>query len=239
MVTPVEAIFLRAQQAWIERAVPPYESFQIACAQTFLKDRCEPGEIVEFTVRASDGRTFAQTIATATTPSRILLHGDYITGPDGTPLGFYRALPTKPGGIVPTPPPNMAPDPLIPTIAVATTIVTAYEIALAGTEHIGTYACDHLSLRPLADPQRFALRDLWVDRATGNVVQLTYAHDFGNGRYGTVEYRFAPEGPHQYWTIVHIEADSPAGSDYGREHVASDLDAIAFPLSVPTSDFTP
>jgi hypothetical protein len=239
MVTAAEAIFLRAQQAWVQRVVPPYESFQIACAKTFLKERCQGDQTVEFTVRASDGRTFARTLATSTTPSRILLHGDYITGPDGTPLGFYRALPAKPGGIVPSPPPNMAPDPLIPTIAVATTIVTAYRIALVGAEQVGAYACDHLSLRPLDDPQRFALRDLWVDRATGNVVQLTYSHDFGNGRYGTVEYRFAPEGPQHDWTIVHIEADSPAGSAYGKEHVASDLSDIAFPQSVPDTEFEP
>lgn len=239
MIAPAEAIFLRAQQVWVQRAIPPYESFQIACAKTYLKDDCRPGETVAFTVRTSDGRTFAQTIATVATPARVLLRGDFITGPDGTPLGFYRALPAQPGGAAPQPPPNMAPDPLMPTIAVATTVAKAYEISLVGTERIGGYTCDHLALRPLGDPKRFALRDLWVDESSGNVVQLTYAHDFGNGRFGTVRYRFAPEGAQRYWTIVHIEGDAPAGSAYGRSHASSDLDSIGFPKSMPAADFEP
>ncbi len=239
-MTP-EALFLRAQQAWIERAVPRYESFRIQCDRTFLSDQCTTGEVVEFTIRMSDGRTFAQTVESDAQPARVLLRGGYITGPDGTPLGFYRALPTQPGGYVPARPPNMALDPLVPTIASATAVVRAYAIAFAGKERVGAYDCDHLTLQPLADPERYALRDLWIDDAGGNVVALTYEHDFGNGKYGPVRYRFAPEGTQQIWSIVHIEADAPTGSLFGPHdnYVASDLDDISFPDSVPDADFTP
>ena len=241
MLTPAEAIFVRAQQVWAERAVPPYESFRIACAQTYLADRCAAGEVVEFTMRTADGRTFAQTVSTSTTPSRTLLRGGFITGPDATPLGFYRILPTTPGGFVQQPPPNLAPDPLLPTITVASAVSRSYAIAFAGVERLGPYSVDHLTLRPLSDGERHALRELWVDEASGNIVRLIYAHDFGNGRWGTVDYRFSPRGEREIWTIVHIEADAPAGSAFGPapQHVQSDLDDIAFPAAMPDADFTP
>ncbi len=232
MTPSAEAIFLRAQEAWAQRAVPAYESFRIACDRTFLYDRCGAGEVVQFTVRASDGRTFAVTLPGATSEARVLLRGDYITGPDGTPLGFYRALPQQPGGVAPRIPPNMAPDPFLPTIATVSVVSRAYDITLLGTEGVEGYACDHLVLRPLNDPARYALRELWVDQASGNVVQLVYAHDFGNG-WGTVTYRFAPQGARAVWAIVHIEAEAPT------EHVSSDLDDITFPSAMPDADFQP
>jgi hypothetical protein len=241
IVPATETIFLRAQQAWIQRVTPRYESFRILCAQTFLDDKCNAGDVVEFTVRQSDGRTFAQTVATTTAPSHVLLRGGYIYGPDGTPLGFYRALPAQPGGALSLPPPNMAPDPLLPTIAVTSTIVQAYDIGLGRDERIGTYDCYHLLLRPVTDPARFALRELFVDKVSGNVVQLSYAHDFGNGKWGTVEYRFAPIGSQRVWSIVHISANAPAGSFFGShaQTVSSELQDIAFPRAVPDADFKP
>ncbi len=240
MPTP-DAIFLRAQQVWAQRALPAYESFRIACSQTFLSDQCLPGETVEFTVRWSDGHTFAQTVATPSSPSRVLMHGDYITGPDGTPLGFYRMIPSQPGGAPPRMPPNMAEDPLVPTIAVASAVARAYVITLAGNEQLGAYDCYHLTLKPLENPQRYALRELWVDQQSGNVVRLVYAHDFGNGRWGTVDYRFAPSGPAEIWTIVYIDASAPTGSLFGprEDHVASALSDIAFPAAMPDADFEP
>jgi hypothetical protein len=241
VLTQAEAIFVRAQQAWVQRAVPRYESFRIACDLTFLEGKCAPGDTVEFTVRLSDGRTFARTLPEPGDPSRVLMHGDYIYGPDGTPLGFYRALPQSPGGAVPPPPPNMAPDPMLPTIAQTTVSGQAYAIALTGKERLGDYQCDHLTLRPLLDPARFALRELWIDESTRNVVQLVYAHQFENGRWGTVRYRFAPEGTQEIWMIVHIEADDPTGALLGPrvDSIASDLNDISFPDSMPQNDFTP
>lgn len=241
MLTSAEAIFVRAQQAWVQRVVPKYESFRITCELTFLEGKCAPGEIVEFTVRFFDGRTFARTVATEGDPSRVLMHGDYIYGPDGTPLGFYRALPRSPGGAVQSPPPNLAPDPMLPTIAQSTVSGQAYAISLVGKEQLGNYECDHLTLRPLLDPTRFALRELWVDESTGNVVQLVYAHQFENGRWGTVRYSFAPQGVQGIWAIVHIEAQDPTGALFGPrvDRIASSLNSISFPESMPPGDFTP
>ncbi len=229
------AIFLRAQQAWAERAVPPYESFRVPCEQTFLGKRCERGDVVAFTVRMSDGRTYAEALPGQGGTPRTLLRGAFITGPAGTPLGFYRVLPS--GGATPGPaPPNLAPDPL-QTIATVTANSHAYDIALAGEESVGGRACYHLILRPLGDRDRFPLRDLWVDETAFEVAQLTYErpYDERNTR-ASVIYRFAPVGEARVWTIVHIEATAivPGFLAKTSESVSDDLRDITFPATAPT-----
>jgi MucB/RseB N-terminal domain len=231
------AIFLQAQQAWIARVVPPYESFHIACDQTFLTSRCGAGDIVAFTVRSSDGRTFAQTLPANGEAGSVLLRGAFITGPAGTPLGFYRALPN--GSSPTTPPPNLAADPL-QTIATVTAHSHAYDVALAGEENIGGRKCYHLSLVPRADSHRYPLRDLWVEESSFKVVQLTYARPYDErDTWASVRYRFAPIGPSHVWTIVHIEAEAVIHGFLSSriEKVSDDLTDISFPGSAPESYF--
>ena len=234
------AIFLRAQQAWGARAVPPYESFRIICDKTFLASRCASGDIVAFTVRNSDGRTFAQTVPSNGGAGIVLLRGAYITGPAGTPLGFYRVIPntTSPA---PSPPPNLAPDPL-QTIATVTANSHAYDITLAGEESVGGRRCYHLTLRPRTDPERYPLRELWIEDSGLQVVQLAYARPYvERDTWATVVYRFAPIGPAQIWAIVHIEAVAVAHGllSSRRERVADDLSDIRFPAAVPSWYFEP
>ena len=239
MIDPT-AIFLRAQQIWAARAAPPYESFRIRCEQTFLAPRCTAGEVVAFTVRMSDGRTFAQTLPANGGAPTVLLRGGYIAGPAGTPLGFYRVLPNA-GAAPASPPPNLAPDPL-QTIATVTANSHAYDIALVGEESVEGWRCYHLRMRPRLDPDRYPLRDLWVDEATFQLVQLTYErpYDERHARVSVV-YRFAPVGAEQIWTIVHIEA---AATIHGflssmTERVSDDLTGIGFPAGEPDSYFQP
>jgi hypothetical protein len=236
--SPVE-IFGRAQRAWMARAIPPYESFVVACENTFLAPHCAAGDRVEFTVRASDGRTYAQTLPAGGAPPKVLLRGGYITGPADTPLGFYRVLPN--GQSPPSSPPNFAPDPL-QTIATVTTSAHVYDIRLTGEESIDGRTCYHLTLRPLIEPDRYPLRELWVDATSFEVVQLTYErpYDAENTR-ASVRYRFAPIGRNGVWAIVHIEADAAVHQLFSTktERVADDLSEISFPSSVPESYFEP
>lgn len=215
---------------WNARSIPPYESFTIACDQTFLADRCTPGTHVQFIIRSSDGRTFAQTLAPGSGASAVLLRGGYAMGPAGAPFGFYRRTPV-PGAAAPPSPPNLAPDPL-QTIAVVSAVDRAYEIRLDGIVTVGSRSCYHLRLRALRDPLGYPLRELWIDTATYDVVRLTYAWPF-NGTSASVTYDFAPVGAQAIWSIVHIDATA------GREHVAEDLQNIEFPASEPPADFTP
>jgi hypothetical protein len=221
-----DQIFQRAQQAWLARAVPPYEAFSVACESTFASPQCQPGDTIEFVVRMRDGRTFAQREPAAGGPPVTVMRGGYITGPADTPLGFYRVISSN-GSPPPSPPPNLAADPL-QTIATVSANGHVYDIALAGEETIGGRACYHLTLRPELNPDRYPLRDVWVDTTSFEVVQLTYARPYQERHtHAIVVYRFAPVGPQPIWAIVHIEAQA------GSERVADDLRDIAFPASAP------
>jgi hypothetical protein len=240
MMVDATAIFLQAQKAWVARAVPPYESFHIPCDQTFLESRCSPGDVVAFTIRNSDGRTFAQSVPADGAAPKVLLRGEYITGPAGTPLGFYRVLPNA-GSVPPSPPPNLAPDPL-QTIATVTANSHAYDIVLAGEETIDGRPCYHLTLHPRSEPERYPLRDLCVAESNFEVVTLTYARPYDErDTWATVSYRFAPIGPAQTWAIVHIEARAVVHEllSSKTEHVSDDLADISFPTTVPAWHFEP
>jgi hypothetical protein len=231
------AIFTQAQTAWSARAVPAYESFTLPCSSTLLATRCSADAQVQFIVRLSDGRSFAQTIAGDGSPGTVLLHGGYIVGPAGAPFGFYRRAPV-PGATV-APPPNLAEDP-IATITTVTAVDRAYAITLAGTEAIGSCTCYHLRLRPLRDPQSYPLRDLWVDTTTYDVVRLTYVWPY-NGTTADITYDFAAVGPRAIWVIVHIQAEAVTHGFLNThvERVDEDLANIAFPASEPDADFIP
>lgn len=218
--------------------LPPYESFTIACASTFLANSCGTGTVIQFIVRFADGRTFAQTLTADGRPGTVLLRGGYAVGPAGAPFGFYRRAPAQGATPVPTPP-NLAEDP-IQTIAVVHAVDRAYTITYAGTTTIGAHTCYHLRLRPLRDPQRYALRELWIDTMTYDVVRLIYVWPY-NDIFANVTYDFAPAGPAGVWSIVHIDAQATSRGLFSThvEHVSEDLQNITFPISVPDEDFLP
>lgn len=225
-----QQLFLRAQATWSARATPRFESFVLPCAATFLQARCTPGADVQFIVRLSDGRAYARTVATGGAAPVTLLHGAYLTGPAGAPLGFYRRVPQA-GAPPATPPPNLAEDPLH-TIATVTAVDVAYRIAVAGEETIGGIDTTHLGLQPLRDPAAYPLRDLWVARDTYEIVQLTYALPFKRS-VALITYGFAPVGRPPLWTIVRISASA------GAESVSEELRNVSFPANEPESYFAP
>jgi hypothetical protein len=234
------AIFLKAQQAWLARVVPPYESFRVACEHTFLTARCNDGDLVVFTVRSSDGRTAAFDLPANGAPPKLLMRGGFITGPADAPLGFYRVVPN---GLPPppAPPPNLAPDPFS-TIATVTADSHVYNITYGGEEIVANRRCYHLYLRPRFRPDRYPLRDLWVDETSSEVVQLNYARPYDEGRtWASVRYGFAPVGPAHAWTVVRIEAEAVVEKLFSMrtESVADDLSDISFPMSVPAWYFEP
>jgi hypothetical protein len=237
-----DEIFSRAQRAWEARLVPAYVSFDLPCDQTFLASHCPPKATAHFVVRMSDGRTYARTIPDAEPSGRILgytlMQGGYIVGPASTPFGFYRRISADnvPSSIAtPAPlPPNFAPDPLAPKLIAAVTVADrSYDVELASEERVGAHWCYHLKLRPLFAPEQHPLRDLWVDTASFEVIELAYARRASSdSAEGLVYYRFEPVGDNRLWTIVHIEAELPvAGKRPARP--SSDLSTIAFPTDAP------
>jgi hypothetical protein len=234
-----DEIVSRAQTAWEARAVPRYLSFELPCADTFLTAECEPGDTSRFTVRMSDGRTYART---AREPGLELMCGGFITGPATTPLGFFRSIDANnvAAAIAPPPPPqNFAADPFGPRpIASVVAVNRAYTVTLVGVESLDGEAVYHLRLVPNYDPQHHPLRELWVDTATFEVIQLTYARRVeGATEDGSVQYRFAQVDPQRIWTIVRIEAEQPVKNKI--ETARADLENITFPDAEPDRDFVP
>ena len=107
-------------------------------------------------------------------------------------------------------------DPNAPLKAIAsvTAIAHTYSIELAGIEKIGGADCYHLVMHPAREPQRFRLRDLWIDTQSYQTRQLLVASNFtsshvpwlvtfadiGNAHYIASEVAQAPVGvgPHRY-----------------------------------------
>ena len=104
-------------------------------------------------------------------------------------------------------------------------------VTLAGQETIDGRLTYHLVLRPVTAPDRYPLRDLWVEESSAQIVQLTYDRPYdAEHTRALVRYRFAPVGPGQIWTIVHIEARATTKND----SVADDLSDITFPATAPS-----
>ena len=235
---PPAEIFRRAQDAWQHRAIPVYQSFTVPCDLTDYAQECQAGDDARFTVRMSDGRTYAQSVPKTDAPPKVLVRGGFIFGPGGAPLGFYRHV----GVIAASPPPNLAPDPLLRTIATVSAVAHTYDIALAGEDVIGGHECYHLTLRTSLDHDKFPLSDLWVDEASFEIRALTYDWNFDDGHRGEVHYVFAPVGPAAFWAIVHIDAKVAAVHGFLRtriDRVGSDMADIAFPTTQPDDEFVP
>ncbi|HEV8020049.1 MAG TPA: hypothetical protein VGP41_02225, partial [Candidatus Lustribacter sp.] len=64
------------------------------------------------------------------------------------------------------------------TIAVVVSPQHDYTVEIAGSETIGNIQTEHLVLRPLHDPNRFRLRDLWVDPVTWLPLRAVIARNF-------------------------------------------------------------
>jgi len=66
------------------------------------------------------------------------------------------------------------------SIAAITVIARRYTIELAGIENIEGANCYHLVLHPSREPQRFRLRDLWIDIENYQTRRLLAANNFTN-----------------------------------------------------------
>lgn len=119
----------------------------------------------------------------------------------------------------------------------------AYDISLVGTELIDGNSAYHLQLRPLSDPERHNLRDLWVDV---NTFDIWKAHFIGTYP-ALVPYGTPPLVPCDitayfreslaYWTAYRLSWTY----DYDGSRFAFDthIGEIAFPNSLPDWLFDP
>jgi len=84
------------------------------------------------------------------------------------------------------PAPSPSPDTRLHEIAEVVSKERNYQITLAGVDAVDGSEAYHLKMRPLRDPGRYRLRDLWVDTATFAPRKLLEALNFVNGPGTTV-----------------------------------------------------
>jgi hypothetical protein len=112
------------------------------------------------------------------------------------------------------------------SIASVTAIAHQYTIVLAGIENVDGAACYHLLMHPATQPQRFRLRELWIEMQTYKTRKLLTANNFtnskvpwlvtftdiGGARYIASEVAQAPVGvgPHRYeYASISFEGIAP------------------------------
>jgi hypothetical protein len=66
----------------------------------------------------------------------------------------------------------------LPTIATVTATDRAYDVSLIGTESIDGSFTYHLRLQPVSRPNRYRIRDLWIDVYTYQIVRLQAQGNF-------------------------------------------------------------
>jgi hypothetical protein len=81
----------------------------------------------------------------------------------------------------PSPAPTAVPNTSLREIVEVSSSVRTYDISLVGIELVDDKPAYHLSLKPLHDPQRNRLRELWVDAGTYAPLRLVTALNFVSG----------------------------------------------------------
>lgn len=82
--------------------------------------------------------------------------------------------------------PSPKPEPTLREIAVVSTRTRVYDIALAGVESLNGFSAYHLVLKPVRDPYRYRLRELWIDTGNYAPLKLVEQLNFVNGPGTTV-----------------------------------------------------
>lgn len=114
----------------------------------------------------------------------------------------------------------------------------SYDIKLAGTDTItnGGGSAYHLVLKPLSDPWKHNLRELWVNTANFNIMRAVLVGDYRPDPQSlleqtTVAEDFGPIGP--YWVVVHHAwtwRDAPNATTFAYDVTAA---TMSFPSAIP------
>ncbi|HKU66284.1 MAG TPA: hypothetical protein VJP85_00755 [Candidatus Baltobacteraceae bacterium] len=146
----------------------------------------------------------------------------------------------SPERIAQTTHPDFSPDlsDLKTIAAVVSVAKPSYEITFAGTDPIsnGGGTAYHLLLKPLSDPWKHNLRELWVNSSNFNIVRAVLVGDYrpDNGQLleqTTVAEDFGPVGP--YWVVIHHTwsyRDAPNSVTFHYDATAQNM---SFPAAIP------
>lgn len=127
-----------------------------------------------------------------------------------------------------------APGSPLKSIASVTAIAHTYRIQLAGIETIDGADCYHLTLQPARDPQRFRLRDVWVDTRTFETRRVLVGSNFTSSWVPWL-ITFAQVGNSQY--IASEVAQAPVGvGDHRYQQAAIEFQDVT-PVDHPSTFF--
>ncbi len=188
-------IFQRAQKKWEERRLPPYIEFDVDIAHRDASGKVTTGR--EHVVL----RTFDHWCATRELDSDIGVPktsaGIHCVGPADSPLGFNISAEYPTSGEI---------DPFGDSSTVIASVKALhYDVTLAGEEIIDARKTYHLRLEPIADPQYYPLRALWVSESTSDVLKLGYVEHVKGWDVG-IDYSFRQFERTATWWVSEIDA---------------------------------
>ena len=112
----------------------------------------------------------------------------------------------------PAPPGHVQPDTGLKTIAVVTSISSHYVVRLKDVESVDAHNDYHLTLQPIHEPEKYRLRDVWVNASSFATDKLVTQGNFLYGGMGGVP-----------WTVSFEEIS-------GAPYIASEYTESAFSL---------
>jgi len=171
------ALYDAAYDRWKALPTAPYVTYDADFVATYHGKRQERKYAVAY--RARDGQCLVTGIAL---DARDRPDAPQITDRCFGPDFAFTFVPQRrnargasglAGGVpldIPTPEPSASDQPR--TIGRVSVRSRPYAITVIGDEEIGAVRTVHLALRPLRDPSKHILRDLWIDPSTRGVVRL-------------------------------------------------------------------
>lgn len=122
--------------------------------------------------------------------------------------------------------------------AVVSVAKPSYEITLAGIDSLtnGGGTAYHLVLKPLSDPWKHNLRELWVNSANANIMRAVLVGDYrpDNGQLleqTTVAEDFGSVGP--YWVVIHHTWSYRDAPNSVLFHYDATAQNMSFPSAIP------
>ena len=143
-----------------------------------------------------------------------------------------------PGLALNVPTPDASDEAGLKTIGAVRVRARPYAIAFAGTEVLNGKETEHLTLRPLRDPDKYVLRDIWIDPVTGGVARL-HGEATSGPRLFHVDFNAFYDEDAVTQTLRRIEADAKVQLLLLRASgtVTYELTNIAYPENLPQSLF--
>jgi hypothetical protein len=254
-----DALFLQARQTWRGRTEAPFVSYAVRASYLFHNHLI--ADWFQLTYRASDGALSVRTIDVPGEAARkeggfpFYIFGLKIfdTNPDADEIAMRQPAidPAFTFGLMPhaflpavlraagdpTPDPDSA---RLREIGRVIAVNREYAISYAGEEQLRYGDTDHLTLRPLRDPQLNRLRDVWIEKQSHLLLRARVAGIYDGAPYDRVSWtvEYVPLDGRVYIQQVRTEQDMHFGIDR-IAHMKLDFVDYRFPKDVPDYVFLP